>query len=76
MLLLSLMAAVEQEIPKTTLKTLIDGWRLNAHRALTADDYRACVDGYLDVYVDARMFLFHTGTLQGDTTDATDESHA
>jgi hypothetical protein len=55
-LLLSLMQAVEA--PDATLemlRRLVADWRANAERALTAEDWRACVDGYLEVWVDARL---------------------
>jgi hypothetical protein len=35
----------------------VEGWRAHAHKALTANDYRAGVDKFLEVSVDARVHL-------------------
>lgn len=56
-LLLCLMQAIERDTPLQGLKEMVAGWRANAHRALTADDYRASVDYYLEVSVDARLHV-------------------
>jgi hypothetical protein len=56
-LLLSLLQAIDQGTPLETLRAMVDGWRENAHEALAADDYRASVDQYLEVSVDARLYL-------------------
>jgi hypothetical protein len=36
---------------------MVEGWRENAHEALAANDYRASVDQYLEVSVDARLYV-------------------
>ncbi len=64
-LLISLMAAIEQGVAMETLQAMVNGWRANAHHALTADDYR------LEVYVDARVHLLRTGRIP----DEEDASH-
>ncbi len=51
------MQAIDQGTPLETLRAMVDGWRQNALRALAADDYRADVDKYLEVSVDARLYL-------------------
>lgn len=56
-LLRCLLQAIDQGTPLETLRAMVGGWRHNAHRALTADDYRASVDQYLEVSVDARFYL-------------------
>ncbi len=58
-LLISLMRAIEEGTVLDTPRRMVEGWRANAHRALTADDYRACVDKFLEVYVDARVHLLN-----------------
>ena len=56
---LSLMAAVEDpSCTRETLTTIVDGWRANALKALTAEDWTATVDKYLEVTVDARLYVF------------------
>ena len=70
-LLISLMAAIEQGVAMETLQAMVNGWRASAHHALTADDYRACVDKFLEVYVDARVHLLRTGRIP----DEEDASH-
>jgi hypothetical protein len=54
-LLLTLMQAIDQECDPATLRAMVTGWRRNALTALTADNWRAKVDGYLEVWVDARL---------------------
>jgi hypothetical protein len=49
-LLISLMARIEQESPPETLKQMVEGWRSNAQKALTADDYHAYIDRFLEVF--------------------------
>ena len=44
-----------------TLQRIVQGWRENAHDALTNNDYKAEVDGYLEIHADARLFLWRTG---------------
>jgi hypothetical protein len=56
-LLLSLMQAIEKATPQETLRIMVEGWRANAHEALTADNYRASVDKFLEVSVDARLYV-------------------
>jgi hypothetical protein len=62
-LLISLMARIEQGSPPETLRQMVEGWRSNAQKALTADDYRACVAMFLEVFVDARLYLPRTGAI-------------
>jgi hypothetical protein len=62
-LLLTLMQAIEgTEYPGLhhhasieDLRWCVSGWRRNALRALTADNWQAQVDKYLEVRVDARL---------------------
>jgi hypothetical protein len=69
-LLLSLMQAIEEGSALETLKRMVEGWRENAYEALTADDYRACVDKFLEVYVDARVHIFNRDRwARGDDED-------
>jgi hypothetical protein len=62
-LFIALMHGVEEGTPLETLRRMVEGWRANAHRALTADDYRATVDTFLEVTVDARVYLLHQGQI-------------
>ena len=52
---------------------MVEGWRANAHGALTADDYRASVDKVLEVTFDARVYLLRQGQIvedeEGDEDD-------
>jgi hypothetical protein len=50
--------------------TGVEGWRANAHKALMANDYRAGVDKFLEVSVDARVHLMNRWP-----TDQEDEEH-
>jgi hypothetical protein len=72
-LLISLMSAIEKETSRATLRTMVEGWRANAHHALTANDYRACVDKFLEVYVDARLHLMNNGRM--DQEDDEPDQH-
>ena len=54
-LLLSLMQAIEGGTTEATLLGMVTGWRRNALKALTQDDWTAQVDKYLEVRVDARL---------------------
>ena len=45
---------------------MVDSWRENALAALAADDYRASVDKYLEVSVDARLYLLARRELLAD----------
>ena len=38
-----------------SLRSEVEGWHANAYKALTTNDYRACVDKFLEVFVDARV---------------------
>jgi hypothetical protein len=68
-----LMRGLEDEIPLETLRRMVEGWRANAHRALTADDYRACVDNFLEVSVDARMYLLRQGQIAAEEESDEDD---
>jgi hypothetical protein len=57
-LLLSLFGAIEKDGTLASLQEMVAGWREHAHHALSADDWRACVDKFLEVYVDARIHIF------------------
>jgi len=63
MLLISLMNAIERGSTPEVLSAMVKGWRDNAHKALRTNNYRASVDKYLEVTVDARPYLFRTGEL-------------
>jgi hypothetical protein len=56
-LLLCLLQAIDRGTSITSLQRMVEGWRENAHEALAADDYRASVDKYLEVSVDARLYV-------------------
>ena len=53
----------DPHVTKDTLVTLVHEWRVNALRALMAEDWKASVDDYLEVAVDARMYLLSQGKL-------------
>jgi len=58
-LLMHLCQEIEEEtITREALVTLVERWRTNALRAVGADNWRAQVDRYLEVWVDARLYLF------------------
>jgi len=44
-------------VSREDLVTLVQGWRRNALKAVTADDWTADVDRYLEVKADARLAL-------------------
>jgi hypothetical protein len=71
-LLLSLMQAIDAGSPMESLKAMVDGWRRNALRALAAEDYRADVDKYLEVSVDARLYLLARPELMRHLEDLED----
>jgi hypothetical protein len=68
---LSLMQAIEKATPLETLRIMVEGWRANAHEALTADNYRASVDTFLEVSVDARLYVLARPAL----LDQEDDEH-
>jgi hypothetical protein len=68
-LLLCLLQAIDQGTPLETLRAMVDGWRQNAYQALAADDSRATVDQYLEVSVDARLYLLARPELLDDSED-------
>jgi hypothetical protein len=51
------------EPTREALVALVHQWRANALQALTAEDWKASVDTYLEVAVDARMYLLSQGKL-------------
>jgi hypothetical protein len=71
-LLLSLLQAIDQGTPLETLRAMVDGWRQKAYQALAADDYRASVDQYLEVSVDARLYLLARPELMRHLEDLED----
>jgi hypothetical protein len=75
-LLLSLMQAIEEGSTLETLRDMVEGWRANAHQALSADDYRACADRFLEVYVDARVHIFNRDRWARAGEDEDDEGEA
>jgi hypothetical protein len=57
-LLLNLCQHIDNHsVSRDALVTLVHEWRANALQALHADDWKASVDAYLEVSVDARMYL-------------------
>ena len=70
-LLICLMQAIERGTSLETLRRMVEGWRANAHQALTADDYHASVDNYLEVSVDARLYVLASP----DLLDRQDDEH-
>lgn len=56
-LLLCLLQAIDRGTSIESLQCMVEGWREHAHEALAADDYRASVDKYLEVSVDARLYV-------------------
>jgi hypothetical protein len=50
-------------VSRDALVTLVHEWRANALHALQAEDWKASVDAYLEVTVDARMYLLSQGKL-------------
>jgi hypothetical protein len=71
-LCIALMSDLEDGTPLETLKGTVEGWWANAHQALTADDYRACVDKFLEVTVDARVYLLRRGQIDDEEGDEDD----
>ena len=70
MLLLSLMEMIEH--PTCTpegVRDVIACWRRNAERALMAEAWTASVDKYLEVMVDARLYVFQHGSKAVDAGD-------
>ena len=65
-LFITLIRGLEDGTPLETLRRMVKDWRANAHRALTADDYRASVDKFLEVTVDARVYLLRQGQIVED----------
>jgi hypothetical protein len=53
----------DPQVTRDALVTLVHQWRANALEALTADDWKASVDGYLEVTADARLYLLSQGKL-------------
>jgi hypothetical protein len=53
----------DPQVIKDTLVTVVHQWRANALKALTADDWKASVDDYLEVTADARLYLLSQGKL-------------
>jgi hypothetical protein len=50
-------------VTRDALVTLVHQWRANALEALQADNWKASVDGYLEVTADARLYLLSQGKL-------------
>jgi hypothetical protein len=59
-----------------SLKAMIDGWRRNALQALASHDYRADVGKYLEVSVDARLYLMARPELLRHLEDLEDAEEA
>jgi hypothetical protein len=53
----------DPQVPREALVTLVHEWRANALQALHAEDWKASVDAYLEVMVDARLYLLSQGKL-------------
>lgn len=63
-LLLNLCQHIDDpHVTRDALVTLVHQWRANALQALHAEDWRASVDAYLEVMVDARLSLLSQGKL-------------
>ena len=75
-LLLTLLQAIDAGAAVETLKAMADDWRRNALKALAANDYRADVDKYLEVTVDARLYLLARPELLRHLEDFEDEDDA
>jgi hypothetical protein len=73
-LLLTLMRAIDEGAAVESLKAMVDGWRRNALEALAAEDYRADVNTYVDVSVDARLYLLARPDLMRHLEDLEDEA--
>ena len=76
-LLRHLCQAIDQPtVSREELVTLVQGWRHNALKAVTADDWTAEVDAYLEVRVDARLALLAQERLAEDAPDEEREEDA
>ena len=63
-LLLNLCQHIDNpNVSRDALVTLVHQWRANALQALQAEDWKASVDAYLEVTVDARLYLLSQGRL-------------
>jgi hypothetical protein len=71
-LLLALMRAIDEGDAVARLRAMVDGGRRNALEALAAHDYRADVDTYLEVSVDARLYLLARPALPRHVEDLED----
>jgi hypothetical protein len=58
LLLMTLMQGIEGGTSLEVLQTMVTGWRANAMRALTAENWTASVDHHLEVQADCRPYLF------------------
>jgi hypothetical protein len=47
----------KREVPYAWAYQENRGWRANMHRTLTAEDYQTPVDKYVEVPVDAKLFV-------------------
>ena len=66
-LLMHLCQAIDQPtVSREDLVTLVQGWRHNALKAVTADDWTATVDRFLEVKADARLGLLAQDRLAED----------
>jgi hypothetical protein len=72
-LLLCLLQAIDRGTSIESLQRMVEGWREHAHEALAADDYRASVDQYLEVSVDARLYVLARPELREDDDEDDDE---
>lgn len=54
-LLLTLIECIMEGDDNQSLRPVVQGWRANALRALHADNWRAPVDSYIEVWADARL---------------------
>jgi hypothetical protein len=68
-----LMRGLENRTAMETRNCIVERCRAKAHQALTADDYRACVANFLEVSVDARVYLLRRGQIDHQD-DADDQS--
>ena len=55
--MLCLLQAIDRGTSIESLQRMVEGWQEHAHEALAANDYRASVDTYLEVSVDARLYV-------------------
>jgi hypothetical protein len=75
-LLIWLMKAIESPNGPDHSADMIAGWRANAYKALAAEDFTWCVDGYLEVYADARLSLLRTGNMPHEETSDDGNLHS